>query len=310
MINTPLVTVLMSVYNSERFLSEAIESILNQTFEDFEFIIIDDASVDGSLAIIKSYNDKRIVLVEHKENQGLPKGLNEGLRLARGRYVARLDADDVSRPDRLKAQFDFMAKHPGVVVLGSGWNIISELGRKITYQPVAEKLDAGKWILFVSTPFGHPSVMFRKKDALAVSGYNENLRSAQDYDLWSRLRSVGEFANINKPLINYRITSTGISVSKRAKQLDNANKIINVLWQDNNNPMPITSWSKLWPKSIKLKEEKKYFTYLHLDFARRYMINKNTKASFQHIIGAFLISPLYFFLGLSHSILIILGIRQ
>src|SRR6266498_4162605 len=157
---TPLVTVLMSVYNGERYLSEAIDSIINQTFADFEFVIINDGSTDSSREIINAYRDPRIRLVDNSQNIGLPKSLNLGLALARGEYVARQDADDISHPTRFEKQVEYLDDHGEVVVLGTRvWNM-DESGR-IYHSPLWDHscTDVGiRWLCMFESPFTHSSV--------------------------------------------------------------------------------------------------------------------------------------------------------
>ena len=137
-------TVLMPVYNAEKYLKPALESILNQTYKDFEFLIIDDGSTDKSLEIIKSYNDSRIRLIGHEQNQKLIATLNEGIKLAQGEYIARMDADDISAPERLQKQMEFLEKHPATVVLGCDFQIIDghprHIARTINSSPCINKL--------------------------------------------------------------------------------------------------------------------------------------------------------------------------
>jgi len=187
MSSAPPVSVLMTVYNAEPFLHEAIQSILNQSFGDFEFIVIDNASTDASREILASYSDPRLRLFYNSENMGPPRALNKGLRMAKGEYVARMDADDVALPGRLAKQFDFMARNPDCAALGTQIMLLDHNGRRIyaPWMPVTP--DEIRWKLMFTSPLAHSSVMMRKECLLNADGYDECFRYAPDYDLWSRL---------------------------------------------------------------------------------------------------------------------------
>jgi glycosyltransferase involved in cell wall biosynthesis len=203
----PQVTVLMAVYNGERFLSEALESILNQTFSDFEFLIINDGSVDGTRELLLSYADPRIRVVDNEQNIGLTKSLNRGLAMARGEYVARQDADDRSHPGRLEKQIEFLRRHPEVVLLGTQARTIDErgyvysrLGELKAVSNVAIKLQ-----LLFGNPFVHTSTMFqRKKVVEEFGGYNAEYRYNQDFELWSRIIANCRVANLPNVLVDCR----------------------------------------------------------------------------------------------------------
>ena len=194
----------MSVYNGERYLREAIDSILNQTFTDFEFIVIDDCSIDATWAILSSYADPRIRLVQNKENIGLTRSLNRGLALAQGEYIARMDADDISLPDRFERQVVFLSTCPDVGLLGVGWcNLKSNGERKEFISPPTSDLVI-RWFLLFSTMLAHPGVMFRKNLVNKVGTYNEKIRFAQDYELWCRMAQFTKLANLSEPLLLLR----------------------------------------------------------------------------------------------------------
>ncbi len=215
----PLISVVMSVYNSEKYLSEAIESILNQTYTNFEFIIVNDGSTDSSFDIIQKYakNDERIVLIS-RENKGLPFSLNEGIKKARGKYIARMDADDISLPTRFEEQVKFMENEPNVGVCGSCIKIFANGCKKKWRVPITD--DECKMSLLVGSCFAHPAVMIRKsvlEDNQIF--YDENLYTAQDYALWISLSGLTKFANIPKVLLHYRKLESSIS-SQADKRLD------------------------------------------------------------------------------------------
>ncbi len=214
---SPKISVIMSVYNSEKFLSEAIESILNQTFKDFEFIIINDSSTDNSLEIIKKYQnkDERIVLIENKKNIGLTKSLNIGLKKAKGKYIARMDADDISLPERFQIQYDFLEKNKDIFLVGTGAYNIDTNGKLSTLlRNVSQPSQISK-ILPQQNCIYHPTIMFRNEKHL----YREKFFYTQDYDFYLLLLSEGkQLANIGEPLIKYRINEDAISWTKRSKQ--------------------------------------------------------------------------------------------
>lgn len=202
----PKVTVLMSVYNGERFLCKAIESILGQTWKDFEFLIINDRSTDNSKNIVLSFNDSRIRFLENSSRKGLTKSLNRGLQLSHGELVARQDADDVSHPTRLARQILFLESHPEVVLLGSSARAIddcSELKNVDLKMPTG--LAAIRWYLMFHNAFIHSSVMFRRNIIINnLDGYNESFKRAQDYELWSRLARDFVVENLSDILLDHR----------------------------------------------------------------------------------------------------------
>ncbi len=213
----PLISVVMSVYNGEEYLHLAIDSILNQSLKDFEFIIVNDGSTDKSLEIIKGVSDDRIVLID-QPNTGLSKALNNGIEKAKAKYIARMDADDISLPNRLQLQFDFLEQNDDVVVVGGCANIIDKDGHFIysktpplTWEEIKRNLPR--------TPFFHPSVMFRRKQFIEVGKYNV-VPIEEDAIFFIKMSKIGKMVNLSIPLINYRITPGSISrKSKRTAQL-------------------------------------------------------------------------------------------
>jgi len=213
----PRVSVLMPVYNGERFLHEAINSILGQTFADYEFLIINDGSVDKSIDIIKSYSDKRIHLVNNESNLGLVASLNKGFGLARGEFIARMDADDVSRPERLAQQVCFMDDNPLVGVCGSWVQYLSKADRSVWKLP-KESEEIRCW-QFHTVGVAHPSVMLRRRFFCEHAlRYDPQYRHIEDYELWGRAIRYMKFANIQKVLLDYRISSGQICALHSAEQ--------------------------------------------------------------------------------------------
>lgn len=219
MASNPKVTVLMSVYNGEKYLRQAIDSILAQTHSDFEFVIYDDCSTDSSAEIIASYRDKRIVFRRNKTNQGLTKNLAEGVALARGEYIARMDADDISMPERLERQVAWMDAHPEVTILGSRVMYFTKDGNSgVTNDPLDD--ETIKAILLVSFTMLHPTIMIRKADLVDKGvNYDSSFRYSQDHALYFEciLRHL-KFANHPEPLLRMRSHGESISKAKHAVQ--------------------------------------------------------------------------------------------
>jgi len=198
----PKVTVLMPVYNGERYLREAIDSILSQTFRDFEFLIINDASTDGSVQIINSYTDPRIRLVHNETNLGRCATPNKGLDLAKGEYLARMDCDDLCLPARLEKQVKFLNAHPDVGVCGTWIKLFMGTDLIIKYPLNHEEI---KCHLLLGSQLAGASAMYRKKVFLANHLYYDlNYRLAEDYELWTRCVYATRLANIPEILYKYR----------------------------------------------------------------------------------------------------------
>jgi len=219
------VTVLMPVFNGEKYLHEAINSILNQTFVDFDFLIIDDGSSDKSLEIIKSYQDVRISLVKNNNNRGLVYSLNLGLFLAKGEYIARMDCDDISLPERLEKQVEFLNVNPKVGLVGTWVQVINDKNEpQITWHYPTEHF-AIQWGIYFHSPFAHPSIMVRKSIILSNNGYSINMVDAEDYDLWHRLINTTSLANIQTVLLFYRQHSHNITKTDSQKRMSKAAKV-------------------------------------------------------------------------------------
>jgi len=182
----------MTVYNGGTYLKSSISSVLRQTFDDFEFLIIDDASTDDSLETMKSFQDERIVIHRNEQNCGQTKSLNIGLGLAKGKYVARIDADDGSYPEWLEVLFRFMQFHPECAVVGASVAVMDATGRtkRILRKPTAPA--EIQFYFLYDTPVVHGSVLMRRDIILKCGGYDEAFRFAQDYELWSALMREGE----------------------------------------------------------------------------------------------------------------------
>lgn len=214
----PKVSVLMSCYNASRWLHEAIDSVLVQTFEDFEFILVDDGSTDETCNIIRNYadRDKRIVVIS-KKNTGLPDSLNAAIKQAKGQWIARLDSDDLCDPTRLEQQVNFVNNHPQVVLLGTGSIEIDGQGhaiRKFFYPPdhktLVRRLERLQWV------FPHSSAFYRTDIVKQIGGYNPRISAAEDLRLWLELALRGEIACLPRPLVRIRQHASQITkVNKR-----------------------------------------------------------------------------------------------
>lgn len=223
--SNPLVTVLMPVYNGEKYLSQAVESILNQTFRNFEFLIIDDCSNDQSINIIKSFKDDRIQLEKNKRNIGQTLTLNKGLSLAKGEFIARLDQDDISNYNRLELQTDYLKKYPDVVLLGSSIKIINS-DNQVMFKRKAFK---DKLISYssIDNPVPHSSAIYRKDIALQLNGYSKDYKICQDFDLWLRMANNDNIDNLDEYLVSVRFHKGQTLKNKNISELHSV-EIVNV----------------------------------------------------------------------------------
>ncbi|MBC8793678.1 MAG: hypothetical protein C6Y20_18940 [Tagaea sp. CACIAM 22H2] len=215
----PKVSVLMTVYNGATYLREAIDSILDQTFIDFEFVIVDDGSRDASVRIIKSYPDSRIRLISNPRNLGQTPALNIGLRACRGEYVARMDADDIAFPDRLAAQSALLDAKSEVGIVGGAMWIIDSAGRRVDFAYQPEDDLAIRLTSLTRNPFHHPTVMLRRSILVRHRlEFDEQYQANQDFDLWTRLLPLTQAANLPFAVLAYRIHGTNISVTRVDEQ--------------------------------------------------------------------------------------------
>ena len=210
-------TVILPVYNGEKYLPAAIDSILNQSYQDFLLLIINDGSTDASSVIAHSYQDERIVVVD-QNNQGLSAALNHGLDLADSQYVARMDHDDISHPERFAIQVKFMDEHPEIGLCGTWVELIDEDSKKIASAAYPLTHDQIAAFLLFNSPFCHPSVIFRKS---VLDNHHLRYHSAQaeDLDLWIKLVPHTKLANLAQFLIKYRL-GVGISSNSFKEQYD------------------------------------------------------------------------------------------
>lgn len=204
------ISVILPVFNAESYIERAVQSILSQTFRDFELICIDDGSSDSSLDILKQFHDPRIRLYT-RENRGLIPTLNEGLTYARYRYIARMDADDISLPERFEKQIQLMDRY-GLGVVGSSYEYIDKTDQPIGSRKLSRLPFLNSWLLDFGSSFCHPSVIFDRDILGSNLWYDTECSSYEDYELWLRLRSAGiRMANTPEILFKYRILDSSIS---------------------------------------------------------------------------------------------------
>jgi len=196
----------MSVYNSESYLHQAVESILSQTYKEVEFIIIDDGSTDNTPVILENFKRQaRHIHVQRQEkNQGLTNSLNAAIGLSNGIYIARMDADDISLPNRLEKQVDYLEHNSQVVAVGTAFKLIDDAGNLIKRYQFSNQHHLLKWNLLFFNPICHPSVMMRASSLKSLGGYNNEYQRAQDYELWWRMSRIGQLSNLTEQLFIMR----------------------------------------------------------------------------------------------------------
>jgi glycosyltransferase involved in cell wall biosynthesis len=215
----PAVSVLMAVYNCAPYLPAALDSVLGQSFSDYEFIVVDDASTDETPAILSAYTlrDNRFVLLRNERNLKLPASLNRGLAVCRAPLIARADGDDLCHPKRLVKQVEFLNQHPEVGAISCSYNRIDADGRAIGFQALPTESAMIKFKLLWESTLSHAGALYRARAVRAVGGYDETFVTAQDYDLWARLADSMEFANLSDPLLTVR-THAACATTVRAQE--------------------------------------------------------------------------------------------
>ena len=215
----PLISVVMPAYNVQDYIGRAIESILNQTLKDFELIIINDASTDKTLSIIKEYSkrDSRIRIINNKRNLQIAESLNKAIRTARSNIIARMDADDFSFPNRLEIQYELLNSNQEIAIVGADMIVVNQKGGEIFERKYPASSIELKKIMFKYSPFAHPVVMFRKDVFEKFGGYNRDLVPCEDIDLWFKIGSEYKFASVPMPLLKYTL----ITKSSNRKKLRN-----------------------------------------------------------------------------------------
>ncbi len=219
--NKKLVSIILPVFNGEKYLSYAIDSVLKQTYLYFEFIVINDGSTDNTSTILTIYKEKypRIQVITHNTNIGIVKSLNEGLKLAKGEFIARIDSDDIWLTDKLNKQIEYLVKNPDIYLLGTAKKVIDKNGEilpskeKQFYKYLVIKKEIIKGNLFC-----HSSVVFRKEILNEVGYYNEKFLNTEDYEYWIRILSYKKGEIMPEPLVYYRVHGEMVSLRKRKQQ--------------------------------------------------------------------------------------------
>lgn len=217
---SPPISVVMSVFNGQAYLAEAVESILNQTFRDFTFIIIDDGSTDKTAETLAHYAklDPRIRIISHA-NKGRAVSLNIGIEAAKSEYIARMDADDVALPERFQREFDFLESHPNVGILGGAVEVVSANGRPLR-RITPETGDAEiRSTMPTGNPMWHPTILMRRQHVIAAGGYRKQFLDTDDYDLWLRMIERCQIANLEDCVLRYRIHANQVSLRNMRHQV-------------------------------------------------------------------------------------------
>ena len=265
--SNPDISVVMSVFNGGDYLRKSIESILNQSYLNFEFIIIDDGSTDTSLEIIKSYKDNRIVLINRK-NKGFITSLNEGIEKSKGKYIARMDADDISFPSRLEKQFDFIEKN-NLDICGGHYLLINKNGKinGLNVVPTSHKMCTLS--LFFKVPFAHPSVMIRKQflDENSLEYGQSSYKIAEDLDLWLRMHRCGaRFGNVDSTVLKYRIHSDSLTKVNNTLILKETKAMLRQFYKDNYQQIALII--KSLPSVLNTEEKSLLVRYIYRRFKR------------------------------------------
>lgn len=226
----PLVSVLMPVYNGEAYIRETMDSILSQSFREFEFIIVNDGSTDDTEPILQGYTDNRIRYVRNSVNKGLIASLNTGLQLARGEYVARIDADDIADRDRLRMQLEFLLKHPDHGLCGTYYKVIDEAGRVVEEVKLPSTPEEASTFLAFGNCFCHSSIMIRAS-LLRELRYRDAYEVCEDYDLWYRAAQKSKVSNLPVFATKYRIHGRNVSLVKKTLQ-DRQVALVSRNWLD------------------------------------------------------------------------------
>lgn len=236
-IDNPKLSVVLPVYNGEEYIAEAMKSILTQSYKDFELIIVNDGSTDKTAKILDTFKDKRIKVVT-QSNHGLVYSLNRAVREAKALLIARHDADDFSLPKRFEKQMKLFARNPDLVLAGSSIQVMDMDGAYLHDHMVLLDNPELKQELLVRSPFAHGSVIFKKDAFEKAGGYQQSEWPAEDYGLWLRMASFGDFANVDEPLYRYRENQDGISSTNWVLQTERAKAIRQKAWQKRQQLMP------------------------------------------------------------------------
>jgi glycosyltransferase involved in cell wall biosynthesis len=252
----PKATVVMSVHNGDKYLRESVESILNQTFADFEFIIVDDGSTDGTATILDGYTDSRIVRLHNPQCLGPYPSANRALAVASGEFVARQDADDVSLPERLAQQVNFLEEHPEVGVVGAAVQIIDGSGNASETWRFPSEHGVLKWDLCFGNPIMHSTVMMSREVVNGVNGYDIEMEVAMDYDLWRRLSRVTRLANLRDVLLFLRRHEDSVTSRHLVEQRNNSIRISQLAIAETlGEDVPLEVVQRLWAQEFETSNE-------------------------------------------------------
>jgi glycosyltransferase involved in cell wall biosynthesis len=211
----PTITVLMPAYNAEKYIGEAILSVLMQTYTDFELVIVNDGSTDGTLNVINLFNDARIVVI-NQVNQGVAAALNTGLKYSKGQYIARFDADDICYPYRLEKQINFLKQNPEYILVGGDADYILENNDFLFhFECIAHEHEDIMQKLYFYCPFVHPTVMYKKESVCNAGGYPADAHNFEDYMLWTTIAKIGKLCNLSQPMIKYRLNPNSVTIDER-----------------------------------------------------------------------------------------------
>ncbi len=211
------ISIIMPAYNVEKFIKPAIQSLLKQSYKHFRLIIVNDASTDNTLKIAGQFSSKKVKIISNRINLGVAKSLNIGIRASESKYIARMDADDLSLPDRLEIQFNYLEKNSNCMLVGSWVDLVKESGKslKIIKTPVDYKTIKKK--IFRSNTFIHPTVMMRRSALEKLGAYDDNLNGAEDYDLFLRIAARNNCVNLPLVLLKYRLNKSAVSLKYMKK---------------------------------------------------------------------------------------------
>lgn len=286
----PKVSVLMPVYNGMPYLPLAVESILNQTFDDFEFIIVDDCSNDDSLKYLQSVQDQRVVIVPLSQNKGVTGALQEGMCKVKGVYIARLDADDIAKPDRLQIQVEYLENNPKVGLLGSSVDLIDSSGTILRHVNLERKDIEIRWRMLVKNPFVHSTVIFRH-ELIKTHHLRYTLKYAEDYKLWTELVKYSEGHISAEKLILYRTHNQSWTFTRKTEQfgesLNIAARQVRCYIAENHDKMKrFVQWMKGHSINTDDGEFKTLYIKLMSEFMRTHHLSLNARFIGQCIIRA------------------------
>lgn len=282
-----ILSVVMPVYNADKYLDDSILSILGQTYFDFKFYIINDGSTDLSLNIIKEYEqlDNRVILINQK-NIGYTRSLIKVISKVKTKYVARMDADDIAHPKRFEYQIEYLKKNPKIKAVGTAINLIDERNNVYGYKFFnSNSFDILNSINF-ETPIAHPSVMFEREIYDKIGGYDKNFEPAEDYQLWIKFIKKGYFIdNIRKKLLNYRVHDSSVTNKRAKQQINNTIRARRFFFDGDKKELKLNFVEK---KYFKLVTEKKFFENLKNKNLRKFL-NYKTEHEYDERLQLYLI---------------------